>query len=98
MRFYCKYPFLVTVVPVLTIFILSFLPLSEARSLLAPQSVTTSATTTTTTSTTSITLPAVPINPLASEEASQLLNDLANFSGKGIMAGQHDYLESPDEL
>lgn len=99
MRFYCKYPFLVTVMPVLTIFILSFLPLSEARSLLTPQSVTTSATTTTTTtSTISITLPAVPINPLASEEAIQLLNDLANFSGKGIMAGQHDYLESPDEL
>lgn len=38
-----------------------------------------------------------PVNPSASVEASKLLSDLRSLSGKGIISGQHDYLESPDE-
>lgn len=38
-----------------------------------------------------------PVNPAASEEARKLLSDLRGLSGKGIISGQHDYLESPDE-
>lgn len=95
LRFFCKNPFLLIAVPILTIFIMSFLPWREARSLPVSQSVSVSATTS---ATIPIALPAIPINPSASEEASELLNHLANLSGKGIMAGQHDYLESPDEL
>ncbi|WP_313638160.1 hypothetical protein [Paenibacillus sp.] len=39
-----------------------------------------------------------PVNAEASPEAVKLLNDLYSISGKGILAGQHDYLESPDEI
>ena len=37
-----------------------------------------------------------PVNPEASPEATRLLNYLYSLSGKGILAGQHDYLESPE--
>lgn len=40
----------------------------------------------------------IPVNPNASPEAISLLNDLYSISGKGIISGQHDYLESPDEM
>lgn len=40
----------------------------------------------------------MPVNPNATKEARELLNVLYNVSGKGIISGQHDYLESPDEL
>ncbi|MFF2911880.1 glycosyl hydrolase [Paenibacillus sp. NPDC057934] len=39
-----------------------------------------------------------PVNPAASPEAVKLLNYMYSLSGKGIIAGQHDYLESPDEF
>ncbi|MBY3622793.1 glycosyl hydrolase [Acinetobacter sp. CUI P1] len=39
-----------------------------------------------------------PVNLEASPEAVKLLSDLYSISGKGILAGQHDYLESPDEI
>ncbi|MEI2396264.1 glycosyl hydrolase, partial [Paenibacillus phytohabitans] len=39
-----------------------------------------------------------PINPEASTEAVRLLDDLYSITGKGIITGQHDYLESPDEF
>ncbi|WP_251038331.1 glycosyl hydrolase [Paenibacillus albidus] len=38
-----------------------------------------------------------PVNPSASPEARELLSYLVNLSGKGMISGQHDYLESPDE-
>ena len=41
---------------------------------------------------------AVPVTPGASPEAVKLLNDLYLLSGNGILSGQHDYLESPDEF
>lgn len=97
MRTFSNHPFLVYIVPVCTIFMLSFLPWQEGRTPSIPQSAITSKITAATTAT-AIQLPAVPVNPSASEEASQLLNYLSNFSGKGILTGQHDYLESPDEL
>ncbi len=40
----------------------------------------------------------IPVNPEASPEATRLLNYLYAISGKGIISGQHDYLESPDEM
>lgn len=40
---------------------------------------------------------AVPVNPAATEEAKAVLNYLYSVSGKEIISGQHDYLESPDE-
>lgn len=39
-----------------------------------------------------------PVNSAASPEAVKLLNYMYSLSGKGIIAGQHDYLESPDEF
>ncbi|WP_019913289.1 glycosyl hydrolase [Paenibacillus sp. HW567] len=42
--------------------------------------------------------PNAPVNSTASKEAAGLLDYLANLSGKGIVSGQHDYLESPDEF
>lgn len=39
-----------------------------------------------------------PVTPGASPEAVKLLNYFYSISGKGIIAGQHDYLESPDEI
>lgn len=39
-----------------------------------------------------------PVNPDASPAAVKLLKYLSDISGKGIITGQHDYLESPDEL
>ncbi|WP_379144092.1 PA14 domain-containing protein [Paenibacillus sp. sgz500992] len=41
---------------------------------------------------------AVPVNPDASAEAVKLLSNLYSITGKGIISGQHDYLESPDEF
>ncbi|WP_342481172.1 PA14 domain-containing protein [Paenibacillus sp. FSL L8-0340] len=41
---------------------------------------------------------AVPVNPDASAEAVKLLSNLYSITGKGIITGQHDYLESPDEF
>jgi len=38
-----------------------------------------------------------PANPDASDEAADTLNYLYTISGRGIISGQHDYLESPDE-
>ncbi|MFP4978180.1 glycosyl hydrolase [Paenibacillus sp. CN-4] len=42
--------------------------------------------------------PVKPINPDASPEARELLEELSSLSGKGMISGQHDYLESPDEF
>ncbi|WP_370872570.1 glycosyl hydrolase [Paenibacillus zeirhizosphaerae] len=39
-----------------------------------------------------------PINPAASAEARELYTYLSNLDGEGMITGQHDYLESPDEL
>ncbi|MFC3748871.1 glycosyl hydrolase [Paenibacillus sp. GCM10012306] len=39
-----------------------------------------------------------PVNPSASPEASRLLQYLTELSGQGIISGQHDYLENPDEF
>nr|WP_233181967.1 PA14 domain-containing protein [Paenibacillus sonchi] len=39
-----------------------------------------------------------PVNPNASPAAVKLLDDLNAISGKGIITGQHDYLENPDEF
>lgn len=41
---------------------------------------------------------AAPVNPDATQEAKDVLSVLYNVSGKSVIAGQHDYLESPDEL
>lgn len=41
---------------------------------------------------------AAPINPNASAEARELYMYLSNLNGTGTITGQHDYLESPDEL
>ncbi|WP_052087813.1 glycosyl hydrolase [Paenibacillus wynnii] len=38
-----------------------------------------------------------PVNPSASVEAQELLSYLVGLSGKGILSGQHDYLERPDD-
>ncbi|WP_019913291.1 PA14 domain-containing protein [Paenibacillus sp. HW567] len=42
--------------------------------------------------------PSAPVNPDASPAAVKLLSDLYSITGKGIISGQHDYLESPDEF
>jgi len=39
-----------------------------------------------------------PVNPSASAESRELLKELVELSGKGIISGQHDYLEQPDEF
>nr|WP_275900665.1 glycosyl hydrolase [Paenibacillus periandrae] len=39
-----------------------------------------------------------PVNPVASTEAKAVLQNLYEISGTKIITGQHDYLESPDEL
>ncbi|WP_223066920.1 glycosyl hydrolase [Paenibacillus caui] len=38
-----------------------------------------------------------PVNPKVTREARELLNTLYHVSGENIIAGQHDYLESPDD-
>ncbi|OKP94570.1 glycosyl hydrolase [Paenibacillus sp. P32E] len=85
MNTYRKYRLFITIIPI--IFILSLLPWSEVRSLAVERS---------------IDIPAEaeavpPVNPAASKEAASLLNYLVNLGGKGMISGQHDYLESPDE-
>ncbi|MFC6653162.1 glycosyl hydrolase [Paenibacillus rhizoplanae] len=87
MNTYRKYRLYTTIFPL--ILILSLLPWGEGRSLPAAAKVTAPA------------APASinkPINPLASKEASALLSYLSDLSGKGMISGQHDYLESPDEF
>jgi mannan endo-1,4-beta-mannosidase len=39
-----------------------------------------------------------PVNSDASAQARELYNYLTSISGKKMVTGQHDYLESPDEL
>ncbi|WP_340456692.1 glycosyl hydrolase [Paenibacillus graminis] len=81
---YRKYRLFITILPI--IFILSLLPWSEARSLSIERNVV-------------IPPEAVtPVNPSASQEAADLLDYLVDLGGKGIISGQHDYLESPDEF
>ncbi|WP_370872505.1 glycosyl hydrolase [Paenibacillus zeirhizosphaerae] len=41
---------------------------------------------------------AQPVNANASQEVRSLLSYLSGISGKQMITGQHDYLESPDEL
>ncbi|WP_054938986.1 glycosyl hydrolase [Paenibacillus ihuae] len=79
-----KFRLFTTIVPI--IFILSLLPWSEVRSLPVTRTVVTPAAVNT------------PINPNASQEAADLLTYLSNLSGNGMISGQHDYLESPDEF
>ncbi|MNM01055.1 Mannan endo-1,4-beta-mannosidase [compost metagenome] len=38
-----------------------------------------------------------PVNPNATQEARELLQYLYDQSGKGLISGQHDYLEAPDD-
>ncbi|MEK5034485.1 glycosyl hydrolase [Paenibacillus sp. FSL R7-0302] len=83
-----KYRLFTTVFPL--ILILSLLPWGEGRSLPADAKVTTLAA--------PAAAPIKPINPSASKEASALLSYLHDLSGKGMISGQHDYLESPDEF
>jgi mannan endo-1,4-beta-mannosidase len=84
---YRKYRLFTTILPV--IIILSLLPWAEVRTLPAVQGVISPVTPVT---------PVSPVNPSASGEARQLLSYLVNLSGKGMISGQHDYLESPDEF
>ncbi|QUL55888.1 glycosyl hydrolase [Paenibacillus tritici] len=88
MNTYRKYRLYITILPL--ILILSLIPwgTGEGRSLPATAKVTTSA----------ASVPVKPINPSASKEASALLSYLSDLSGKGMISGQHDYLESPDEF
>lgn len=79
-----KFRLFTTILPM--IFILSLLPWSEVRSLPVTRTVVTPAAVNT------------PINPNASQEAADLLTYLSNLSGNGLISGQHDYLESPDEF
>ncbi|MDQ0497304.1 hypothetical protein QOZ95_005523, partial [Paenibacillus brasilensis] len=39
-----------------------------------------------------------PVNTYASAQARELYSYLLGISGEKIITGQHDYLESPDEL
>lgn len=84
MNTYRKYRLYTTIIPI--ILILSLLPWGEARSLPVARTVNTPA------------APIKPVNPSASKEATALLSYLADLSGKGMISGQHDYLESPDEF
>jgi mannan endo-1,4-beta-mannosidase len=81
---YRKYRLYTTIIPI--ILILSLLPWGEARSLPVARPVNTPAAS------------IQPVNPSASKEATALLSYLADLSGKGMISGQHDYLESPDEF
>jgi mannan endo-1,4-beta-mannosidase len=81
---YRKYRLYTTILPL--IIILSFLPWTEVRSLPANQSLAASSKSLS------------PVNPSASPEAAELLDYLSELSGKGMISGQHDYLESPDDL
>lgn len=83
MNTYRKYR-MYTFLPI--IFIFSLLPWAEARSLSMPKPIVTPAVVNT------------PINPSASKEAADLLTYLTELGGKGILSGQHDYLETPDEF
>ncbi|MEK3673840.1 glycosyl hydrolase [Paenibacillus sp. FSL R10-2771] len=84
MNTYRKYRLYTTIIPI--ILILSLLPWGEARSLPVARPVNTPAAS------------IKPVNPSASKEATALLSYLADLSGKGMISGQHDYLESPDEF
>lgn len=84
MNTYRKYRLFTSLLPLILIF--SLLPWSEVRSLPVNRTVTTPAAVIT------------PVNPSASEEAADLLSYLTNLSGNGMISGQHDYLESPDEF
>ncbi|WP_042133971.1 glycosyl hydrolase [Paenibacillus sp. FSL P4-0081] len=84
MNTYRKYRLYTTIIPI--ILILSLLPWGEARSLPVARPVNTPAAS------------IQPVNPSASKEATALLSYLADLSGKGMISGQHDYLESPDEF
>ncbi|ASA26033.1 glycosyl hydrolase [Paenibacillus donghaensis] len=90
MKNYRKYMLLTTLLPV--ILMVTLLHWTEARNLTESGDITL----------TEVKVPAsapiAPVNPEASDEASELLRDLVNLSGKGILSGQHDYLESPDEF
>lgn len=83
-KFYRTNKLLFTILPVIIIF--SILPWGSEQRLPRAMSVS------------SAVPPVIPVNPSASEEAKLLLRDLVNLTGKGILSGQHDYLESPDEL
>lgn len=80
---YYKYLLLFSIAPVL---LMSLLTWGEIQSPTIMQSITSSLNA------------SAPINPSASEEATKLLSNLRSLSGQGIISGQHDYLESPDEL
>ncbi|WP_379154441.1 glycosyl hydrolase [Paenibacillus sp. sgz5001063] len=85
MNTYRKYRLFSMVLPIIVIF--SLMPWSEVRSLAVERS---------------IVIPVeaeevTPVNPAASKEASGLLDYLVSLGGKGVITGQHDYLESPDE-
>ncbi|WP_150265362.1 glycosyl hydrolase [Paenibacillus tepidiphilus] len=84
MKTYRKFRLFTTILPI--ILLLTLLPWSEARSLSVPRTVITPAAEIT------------PINPAASSEAADLLSYLSDLGGLGMIAGQHDYLESPDEF
>ncbi|MEK3702201.1 glycosyl hydrolase [Paenibacillus sp. FSL R10-2199] len=84
MNTYRKYRLYTTIIPI--ILILSLLPWGEARSLPVARPVNTPAAS------------IQPVNPSASKEAAALLSYLSDLSGKGMISGQHDYLESPDEF
>lgn len=83
MNTYRKYRLLTTIIPI--IIILSLIPWGEARSLPVARVITSAS-------------PVTPANPTASGEAKELLSYLVNLSGKGMISGQHDYLETPDEF
>lgn len=84
MNTYRKYRLYTTIIPI--ILILSLLPWGEARSLPVARPVNTPAAS------------IKPVNPSASKESAALLSYLSDLSGKGMISGQHDYLESPDEF
>ncbi|MFC5471521.1 glycosyl hydrolase [Cohnella suwonensis] len=48
-------------------------------------------------SVTASTLQMNPVNPAASQEARGLLNRLYDITGNGILSGQHNYYEAPNE-
>lgn len=72
-----------TILPI--ILILTLIPWREARSLPVERTMINTA------------LPITPVNPSASKEAAELLSYLSELKGKGVISGQHDYLETPDE-
>ncbi|MGN7763040.1 glycosyl hydrolase [Paenibacillus sp. 22594] len=89
MNTYRKYRLFTTIIPI--IFILSLLPWSEVRSLAVERSIDIP------TESEAKVEAVTPVNPAASKEAAGLLDYLVDLGGKGVISGQHDYLESPDE-